>query len=267
MLALLFSLCRGATQTTERRRRPIQPDEPHGSQAAAQEHSADPSFVHKVERWQTLKNGNEGAVCEACFPLSVAARDLCMPECIFPVSDINEVHAHIINGKEPAKAQPWFIIGYGPPASGKAGIIATLERLRTFGVTARSTVATEVDGLFQNELSVGRRFAAQQAELAALAQTPKERELAAGRLYSTYRFVADQVSDAVLWKAAARWERRGVRTPTARSFARCPAAGHAPRGLPPPLRRSRRACHARPRPGDTTSTTRRPGGASRGPTR
>ena len=98
MLALLFSPCRGATQTTERRRRPIQPDEPHGSQPAAQEHTADPSFVHKVERWQTLKNGNEGAVCEACFPLSVAARDLCMPECIFPVSDINEVQGGWVQG-------------------------------------------------------------------------------------------------------------------------------------------------------------------------
>ena len=65
-------------------------------------------------------------------------------------------------------------------------------------------MATEVDGLFQNRLSVGRRFTEQQARLSALARTDQEREQAAGRLYTAYRFVADQISDAVLWKAAAR---------------------------------------------------------------
>jgi len=164
----------------------------------------DEPFVHKAERWQTLKNGNEAAICDACFPQSATASDLCLPECIFPPSDILEVHSQMIEGKVAPEGQPWFIIGYGPPASGKAGIVAALERLSAFGVTPRNTVATEVDGLFQNAMSVGRRFSAQQERLSVLARTTQEREQTAGRLYTAYRFVADQISDAVLWKAAAR---------------------------------------------------------------
>ena len=166
--------------------------------------TADEPFVHKADRWLTLQNGNEAAVCEACFPQSATASHLCLPECIFPASDILEVHEHVVEGKVAPEGQPWFIIGYGPPASGKAGIVAALERLSAFGITPRNTVATEVDGLFQNRLSVGRRFSEQQARLSTLARTDQERELAAGRLYTAYRFVADQISDAVLWKAAAR---------------------------------------------------------------
>ena len=206
MLASLVTCLGSSERETAERRRPVVhekglelPGSPH-----RQHHTAAEPFVYKADRWLKLTNGNEAAVCDACFPQSATATHLCLPECIFPTSDILEVQEHVVEGKVAPEGQPWFIIGYGPPASGKAGIVAALERLSAFGVTPRNTVATEVDGLFQNRLSVGRRFSAQQERLSALARTDQEREQAAGRLYTAYRFVADQISDAVLWKAAAR---------------------------------------------------------------
>ena len=190
MLATWLSCLGSSERETAERRRPVAHE--------------DVPFVHNAERWLTLPNGNEAAVCDECFPQSATAAHLCLPECIFPASDILEVHEHVVDGKVAPEGQPWFIIGYGPPASGKGGIVAALERLSAFGVTPRNTVAAEVDGLFQNRLSVGRRFSAQQERLSADARTDQEREQAAGRLYTAYRFVADQISDAVLWKAAAR---------------------------------------------------------------
>ena len=207
MLASLMTCLGSSERETAERRRPVVHEEGHelpGSSHRRYHTAADEPFVHKAERWLTLPNGNEAAVCDACFPQSATATHLCLPECIFPASDILEVHDHVVEGKVAPEGQPWFIIGYGPPASGKAGIVAALERLSAFGVTPRNTVATEVDGLFQNRLSVGRRFSLQQERLSALARTDQEREQAAGRLYTAYRFVADQISDAVLWKAAAR---------------------------------------------------------------
>ena len=205
LASLVTCLCSSERETAERRRPAIFEDA-HDFQGPPhrRHHTMDEPFVHKAERWQTLKNGNEAAICDACFPQSATASDLCLPECIFPPSDILEVHSQMIEGKVAPEGQPWFIIGYGPPASGKAGIVAALERLSAFGVTPRNTVATEVDGLFQNAMSVGRRFSAQQERLSVLARTTQEREQTAGRLYTAYRFVADQISDAVLWKAAAR---------------------------------------------------------------
>jgi len=203
MLASLAGLC--SSERAERRR-PVREDT-HDFQGSPhrRHHTVEAlPFVRNAERWQTLQNGNEAAVCDACFPQSVTAPDLCLPECIFPPSDILEVHQHIVEGKVAPEGQPWFIIGYGPPASGKAGIVTALERLSAFGVTPRNTIVTEVDGLFQNTLRVGRRFRAQQAQLSMLSEATQEREQAAGRLYTAYRFVADQISDAVLWKATAK---------------------------------------------------------------
>ena len=206
MLPSLITCLRSSKRETAERRHPVMRDDSHDFQGSThhRHHTADEPFVRNAERWQTLQNGNEAAVCDACFPQSVTAPDLCLPECIFPPSDILEVHAHMVEGKVSPEGQPWFIIGYGPPASGKAGIVMALERLSAFGVTPRNTVATEVDGLFQNGLRVGRRFSSQQAQLSALARTTQEREQAAGRLYTAYRYVADQISDAALWKATAK---------------------------------------------------------------
>ena len=221
MLATWLSCLGSSERETAERRRPVAHE--------------DVPFAHNAERWLTLPNGNEAAVCDACFPQSATAAHLCLPECIFPASDILEVHEHVVDGKVAPEGQPWFIIGYGPPASGKGGIVAALERLSAFGVTPRNTVAAEVDGLFQNRLSVGRRFSAQQERLSAAARTDQEREQAAGRLYTAYRFVADQISDAVLWKAAARRMNVYYETTGAcrrRLLDRPPPAAPAP---PPPL--------------------------------
>ena len=159
MLASLVTCLGSSERETAERRRPVVhekglelPGSPH-----RQHHTAAEPFVYKADRWLKLTNGNEAAVCDACFPQSATATHLCLPECIFPTSDILEVQEHVVEGKVAPEGQPWFIIGYGPPASGKAGIVAALERLSAFGVTPRNTVATEVDGSVSVAASVRSR--------------------------------------------------------------------------------------------------------------
>ena len=230
--------------------------------------------------------GNQQPVCKYnCFPHKLDSLRSCKIECLFPLHDTKVGNNHltgistIINKlffhkKKPLK--PYFIIGFGPPASGKSGIIPFLERhqsLFKFGINAHNTVEINVDKIFQEthqwniekkNLEKKRTSYYQELELDyqsksfqqskvnhlvnSLNFSDSEKKIAqkhyseinndsqlsskkkwelffehlrkvkhqsnVGKLYSTYRYFCDQISDIMLYKSAAfryniYWETTG----------------------------------------------------------
>ena len=141
--------------------------------------------------------------CQDCFPLHANAKTLCAPECIYPSSKVADFLEKVYQNKVPTRKI--FIVGYGPPASGKSGIVHTLQHDKAFTdlhVTEENTVSMNVDAVFQNKESP-LYYGTQLHKLHAsrvLKDNPNKRDQ---RLYSTYRHIADQLNDLLFWKSLA----------------------------------------------------------------
>lgn len=152
-------------------------------------------------------------LCTKCFPIDVTSPKPCTPNCIFtskwdgfpPIVD------HLLSSVQlPTEPQRYFVIAYGPPASGKSSILEVLDRLLPGEfpqLDAEHTVQVNVDRMFQ-EGPLAAVYT--QAREFARGRSP----LYAQRLYRYYRWVADQVADlllneALLQKYNVLWESTG----------------------------------------------------------
>lgn len=115
-------------------------------------------------------------------------------------------HVYDDKVKVPTGTRKVFIVGYGPPASGKSRIITSLnnsalpEELKH--VTDRNTIKMDVDKVFQGETSplyFGKEKKLVEQDTRLSSDVPTRN----ARMYSTYRHIADQLNDAVYWKSLA----------------------------------------------------------------
>lgn len=168
------------------------------------------SFLRKEGKFTVNSIGNYIPNCD-CFPNNLESEELCLPNCYFPYSStdsgfttIPEIIESFFKGKKSKSNQPTLIVGYGPPASGKGSIIKVLSRLRPdLNIREKNTVN---GGLVDKIIQDTKQWKTTKAKLEKLCRTEEEKESNFQKLYSTYRHFADQISDQILYKAAAeRW--------------------------------------------------------------
>lgn len=243
------------------------------------------SFLNNPDNF-SLHFGNQEPRCHKnCFPHQIDALDSCKVECFFPLNNTNVdnikltgishvINKSFLNKKKPSK--PYFIIGFGPPASGKSGIISFLNRhnsLFGFNILKENTIEINVDKIFQetHQWKIEKKnlekekkkyykdlenkycsqsFNYQQISyISGLINFPQsenekihdvftklkdkksisdikrwkllfeflrqiKHQFNMGKLYSTYRYFSDQISDIMLYKSAAfryniYWETNG----------------------------------------------------------
>ena len=123
------------------------------------------SFIDDPDNF-FLIHGNQQANCNKnCFPKDVNAKSNCKVECFFPLNDQKDEEKNIkLTGittvikkcfdNKILPSKPYFIIGFGPPASGKSGIVPFLARNDSilnlnFDIKKENTVDINVDFVFQ----------------------------------------------------------------------------------------------------------------------
>ena len=156
--------------------------------------------------------------CTECFPNNIKAMKPCLPSCVFTENGRGSppVIEYTFKGKSPVadSETPYFIVSYGPPASGKSTIIEVLHRLipsTTQTLKLDNIVPVNVDDIFQKG-PLGQRF---KAQMDAIKSEQGTTPLHTQRLYMYYRWVADQISDIILNTALASrfsvlWESTGA---------------------------------------------------------
>jgi energy-coupling factor transporter ATP-binding protein EcfA2 len=168
-------------------------------------------FLDDPDYW-VEGNGNV-PVCSKCFPVDVNSLKPCAPNCLFTARGDGAplVVDHLLSRVQlPTTAQRYFVIAYGPPASGKSSILEVLGRLLPGEfpqLDADHTVQVNVDRTFQ-EGPLAAVYA--KARNYARGRSP----LHGQRLYRYYRWVADQVADLLLNEALLQrynvlWESTG----------------------------------------------------------
>ena len=189
-----------------------------------------PKAVLKDETLFTEQYGNYIPTCNKCFPLNILSSKLCLPQCYFPwhTDNPNEISSTVeqINsfyqGKDETKkpSQPYFIIGFGPPASGKSSILDTLNRLRKkLKINKNNTIVVDVDKIFQST----KQWEKQKKEIESIFKNSVDKHEAIQKLYTTYRFFSDQIADQISFRAAAErwniyWETTGWSLGTSKSY-------------------------------------------------
>lgn len=152
-------------------------------------------------------------LCSKCFPIDLASPKPCTPNCLFTNSGDGVppvIDALLAKVKLPTVPQRYFVIAYGPPASGKSSILEVLSRLNPGEfpqLDLDHTVQVNVDRMFQegplaDVYTKARNFARWHG--------PQHSQ----RLYRYYRWVADQVADLLLNEALLQgynvlWESTG----------------------------------------------------------
>lgn len=188
-------------------------------------------FLDDPDYW--IEGNGNLPVCNKCFPNDLTSIKPCTPNCLYTLKGdgVPSVIEHIFRDVEPPAddgGAPYFVIAYGPPASGKSSILEVLGRLLPVafrGVDDKHTVPVNVDRIFQ-EGPLAPVFAR------ARAFASSRSSLHAQRLYRYYRWVADQVADIVLDEALLQkyhvlWESTGEFVAwTKRETARIRAAGY-----------------------------------------
>jgi hypothetical protein len=197
-------------------------------------------FIENDKFWKKLPNGDQVPSCDntqiQCFPYNINSTVPCLPSCIFTDNKGRDEYTgfdHFLKGKTP-KEQKTIIITYGPPASGKGSLQKVFEELE---ISNDNIVDVNVDMIFQytskketpdtthekdkkdkkDEKDVlGDRYKKQleAIKLRYQDETPEEIKKYTQRLYSYYRWVADQISDMLLYKAMLsnldiKWETAG----------------------------------------------------------
>jgi len=185
-------------------------------------------FLDDPDYW-TQGNGNI-PMCAHCFPNDLQSIKPCTPNCLFTVRGDGPppIIEHVFRGVEPPSGAPYFVVAYGPPASGKSSILDVLGRLlpsEFAELDSEHTVQVNVDRMFQDGplapvFMKARDFASSRSLLHSQ------------RLYRYYRWVADQIADIVLDEALLQkynvlWESTGEFVAwTQREIARIRSVGY-----------------------------------------
>lgn len=184
-------------------------------------------FIENEKFWKSLPNGDQVLSCETnkitCFPYNINSTVPCLPSCIFTDNKgFNEYTGfdYFLQGKTKT-GKKTIIITYGPPASGKGSLQSVFKEL---GKDNANIVDVNVDMIFQSaELQIGKNYNEQlkaiQAKYEFLGCSKPQIKKYTQRLYSYYRWVADQVSDMLLYKAMLneydiKWETAGGQNTT-----------------------------------------------------
>ena len=157
------------------------------------------------ERLFRNQYGRVSSTCQYCFPNHPTAPSVCPSECLYPSDRIMSFMDSVYTNKVPTRKV--FIVGYGPPASGKSNIITSLNhpalpQLKDLHVTHNNTIEMDVDKVFQGKHSP-LYFGKLKKRVENDTQLKIPPNVRNARLYSTYRHIADQLNDAVYWKSLA----------------------------------------------------------------
>ena len=146
--------------------------------------------------------GRVTSSCHNCFPIVPHATTLCASECMYPSDHIMQFMRFIYDNKVPTRKV--FVVGYGPPASGKSRIITSLNsvQFKDLHVTHSNTIEMNVDDVFQSKTSP-LYYGDIKHRLNRTNRLTISDDVRNARLYSTYRHMADQLNDAVYWKSLA----------------------------------------------------------------
>jgi predicted ABC-type ATPase len=164
------------------------------------------NFITNSRNWETLSNGDEVYVCgKDCYPNNLTSTEPCLPRCLYTKSG---------NG-EPMNIEPFFkykkvspktsdktvYISYGPPGSGKGSVLEYIHN--NLGVSKDTVIEVNVDSIIQGNHEVGDKFREYKDDLKKLENIKNNTniEVLQGRLYSYFRWIADQISDMILQKA------------------------------------------------------------------
>jgi energy-coupling factor transporter ATP-binding protein EcfA2 len=168
-------------------------------------------FLDDPDYW--VDGNNHVPLCSKCFPIDVTSPKPCAPNCLFTARGDGAplVIDHLLSSVQlPTEPQRYFVIAYGPPASGKSSILEVLGRMLPGEfpqLDVEHTVQVNVDRTFQ-EGPLAAVYA--KARNYARGRSPVH----AQRLYRYYRWVADQVADLLLNEALLQrynvlWESTG----------------------------------------------------------
>jgi AAA domain-containing protein len=159
-------------------------------------------LIESASYWNEASNPS----CDdaACFPKMFDAVRMCEARCLFTKSGRGnpEGFERAFAGKIRPPAGPrYFIVAYGPPASGKSSILRYLAEQdgRIGAITEQNTVSVNVDDIFQGG-ETGARYAEYRQRVLEKS-APANRKINAQRLYNSYRWIADQISDLILSRA------------------------------------------------------------------
>lgn len=156
---------------------------------------------------------------DQCFPKNIEAVTGCDVRCLFTTRGygVPEAVSRAFAGKLPVMKGkiPYFIVAYGPPASGKNSVLMMLKKASPaeFKDFEETTINVNVDDVFQGG-EVGKLYKQYREIIKSQVHSLKERELYTQRLYTYYRWSADQIADGILNQAFAGrynviWETTG----------------------------------------------------------
>ena len=172
-------------------------------------------FLKNSKYWKRLPNGDEVFACKkTCFPYKIDAPLPCLPRCVYTDNKGYDEYTGLskfLYDKKPNKPKTIFIT-YGPPASGKGSL---QQVFRDLGKDETNMVDVNVDMIFQrSDLPIGVNYKSQLESIKQKYRNDINLKSYTQRLYSYYRWVADQISDMILQKAMLRnldikWETSG----------------------------------------------------------
>lgn len=162
------------------------------------------SFITNPINWKKLPNGDQGYVCgNDCYPNKLTSAEPCLPRCLYTKSGYGEpmnIEPFFENKVSPNTPNKIVYISYGPPGSGKGSVLEYIHN--NLRVSKHTVIEVNVDSIIQGEHEVGKKFRKYKEELTKLVNIKNYNiKVLQGRLYSYFRWIADQISDMILQKA------------------------------------------------------------------
>ena len=160
------------------------------------------NFITNPINWEKLPNGDQVYVCgNDCYPNKLTSTEPCLPRCLYTNSGYGEpmnIEPFFRNKVPPNKT---VYISYGPPGSGKGSVLEYIHN--KLGVSKDTVIEVNVDSIIQGEHEVGQKFRKYKKELKELVNINNYTNIKVlqERLYSYFRWIADQISDMILQKA------------------------------------------------------------------
>jgi predicted ABC-type ATPase len=163
------------------------------------------SFITNPINWTELPNGDQVYVCgEDCYPNKLTSTEPCLPRCLYTELGYGEpmnIEPFFKNKVFPKTSDKTVYISYGPPGSGKGSVLEFIHN--KLGVSKDTVIEVNVDSIIQGNHKVGKKFKKYKDDLTKLVNIKNYTniEVLQGRLYSYFRWIADQISDMILQKA------------------------------------------------------------------
>ena len=179
-------------------------------------------FLENSDLWGDYQGQQTMKCTNTCFPEKIDGDIPCPLRCLYTEKGFGAPTAVNLAFEKKksvdSNTTPVFIISYGPPASGKSSVLKVLERSVDKDINEKNTVEVNVDQVFQGYSKddiVGKNFK-KYRKLIEDNEIYKigEKKIYKQRLYTYYRWVADQISDGILNQALAGrhnviWETTG----------------------------------------------------------